>query len=417
MSSAHARSPSARHGGSARGARLLGARCTLVALGLLAALGACAPSYADGYLASFTRGLRAHREGRDDEARLAFDDAAALGDRYKDRAEALMLRARSEERLGLLDDAEATYGLVVAESRGRYHGVRAAFALLRIAEARRTLDEVLVRLADTLASHPDSGLVRGTLRRSLARLDEERGVEASLAWLDGLAPRLRATAAEPIVDFERAGRLAQLGRLAEARALYVAMARAHPYPAGALTDDAYYRAALLEERLGRPREAVLLLEEMLAPREAAYLGASYERPRFPEGRLRLGLLHAGPLGDRARGKRELRRLAEQHPSSRLVDDALWLEARLQAEDGEQARACATLGRLTELRATSRYLPCLPLVCTTMRARSDESCPAYLERELAEPALGATAARVSPARLEAERPEASEAQPEAGEAGP
>lgn len=412
MSSAHAQRSPARAGRSKRGARLIGA------LLVLGALGACAPSYADGYLASFTRGLRAHREGRDDEARLAFDDAAALGDRYKDRAEALMLRARSEERLGMLDEAEATYRIVVEESRGRYHGVRAAFALLRIAETRRSLDEVLVALADTLARYPESGLVRSTLRRLLARLDVERGVEASLAWLDGLAPRLGATAAEPVVDFERAGRLAELGRLAEARELYVAMAREHPYPSGALTDDAYYRAALLEERLGRPREAVRLLEEMLAPREAAYLGASYERPRFPEGRLKLGLLHAGPLGDRARGKRELRRLAEEHPSSRLVDDALWLEARLEAEDGERDRACATLRRLAELRETSRYLPCAPLVCTTMRARSGKSCPTYLERELAEPALGAAAARVSPLRLDPDQPATSEpAQPAVSEPAP
>lgn len=362
---------------------------------LLLTLGACAPSYADGYLSSLTRGLRAHREGRDEEARLAFDDAAALGDRYKDRAEALLLRARSEERLGLLDEAEATYRLVVAESRDRYQGVRAAFALVRLAEVRRSLDEALVTLAETLARYPESGLVRGSLRRALARLDDERGPEASLAWLQALAPHLRSTAAEPIVDFERALRLVELGQLAEARELYLAMARAHPYPSGALTDDAFYRAALLEERLGRPREAARLLEEMLAPREAAYLGASYDRPRFPEGRLKLALLYAGPLGDRARGKRELRRLQEEHATSRLVDDALWLEARLEAEDGETERACATLALLAEVREASRYVPCAPLVCTTMRARSDQRCPSYLERELSEKALGATAERVAP----------------------
>jgi threonine aldolase len=366
-----------------------------LALLLLASIGGCAPSYADGYLASLTRGLRAHREGRDEEARLAFDDAAALGDRYKDRAEALMLRARSEERLGRLDDAEATYRLVVDESRDRYHGVRAAFSLVRLAELRRSLDEVLVVLADTIAKYPESGLVRSSLRRGLARLDDERGTEVSLAWLEALAPRLRATAAEPVVDFERAGRLAELGRLAEAAALYVTMARAHPYPSGPLTDDAYYLAALLEERLGRPREAVQLLEEMLAPREAAYFGASYDRPRFPEGRLRLGLLHAGPLSDRARGKRELLRLAEEHPTSRLVDDALWLVARLEAEDGEQQRACSALARLVEVRESSRYLSCVHLVCTSAPARAGRPCPAYVERELAVEALGATAARVSP----------------------
>jgi tetratricopeptide (TPR) repeat protein len=384
---------------------------------VLSTLGACAPSYADGYLASLTRGLRAHREGRDEEARLAFDDAAALGDRYKDRAEALLLRARSEERLGLLDEAEATYRLVVAESRDRYHGVRAAFALVRLAEARRSLDELLVTLADTIARYPESGLVRGSLRRALARLDDARGAEASLAWLEVLAPRLRSTAAGPVADFERALRLAELGKLADARELYVAMARAHPYPRGALTDDAYYRAALLEERLGRPREAVRLLEEMLAPREAAYFGASYDRPRFPEGRLKLGLLYAGPLGDRARGKRELRRLVEEHATSRLVDDALWLEARLEAEDGEAERACASLALLAEVRDQSRYLRCVHLVCATATALAGQSCPAYLQRELSDPALGATAARVSPARLEAGQPEASEAQPAANEAGP
>ena len=207
MSSPRARSTAARPNRVTRLTR--GA----LALLLLASIGACAPSYADGYLSSLTRGLRAHREGRDEEARLAFDDAAALGDRYKDRAEALLLRARSEERLGRPDDAEATYRLVVEESRGRYHGVRAGFALVRLAEARGSLDELLVTLGDTLATYPESGLVRGALQRVLARLDDERGAEASLAWLEALASRVRSTEAEPVVDFERAGRLAELGRL------------------------------------------------------------------------------------------------------------------------------------------------------------------------------------------------------------
>ena len=55
---------------------------------------------------------------------------------------------------------------------------------------------------------------------------------------------------------------------------YLETARRHPYPEGALWDDALFRAALCEEKVGRPRQAIAVLESMLTEREEAHLSGS-----------------------------------------------------------------------------------------------------------------------------------------------
>ena len=62
------------------------------------------------------------------------------------------------------------------------------------------------------------------------------------------------------VSYEEGLVLFRAGRLPEARDLFLKEARAHPYPLGALTDDAYYQAARIEEHLGNIDAALAILE-------------------------------------------------------------------------------------------------------------------------------------------------------------
>ena len=74
-----------------------------------------------------------------------------------------------------------------------------------------------------------------------------------------------------------------------------------------------------------------------------------------------------------------------HNASRFVDDALWLEGRLERKDGETAAACDSMDELLGLsrddgRPPSRFTRCLQLLCPSMPA-GDKPCADYISREL------------------------------------
>lgn len=352
-----------------------------IAVILAVLLASCAPTYADGYVEAFSAGLRAQNAGRHEEAARHFDEAARLGVRYKDRDEARLLEAEAFERLERWDEAEATYRRVERESGGRYHGVRAAFALGRLVWDRRGFDEGAKELLTAVRKYPSSGLVRHAIRRLLSQFESDHGPQAALAWLEPILRGMAKTEAEEAIHYEYARLLARCDRNEDAVRELLEQARAHPYPSGSLTDDAYYVASVLLADLGRPREAVAVLEEMMAPREAAYAGASYVRPRWPQAAYRIAMLHRDALADRAGAKREFLRTYETHTTSMLADDALFQLAKLEHEDRREREACAAISRLVEEKAQSRYVHCAHLLCSTA-APTERPCQPYIEAILA-----------------------------------
>ncbi len=343
-------------------------------------LSACAPTYAEGYLDAFQEGLRAQNAGRWQEAAGHFDRAAELGDRYKDRDEARLMYAEAQERLGRFAEAEAAYRKVEKESEGRYQGQRAAFALGRLVWQQRGFEEGSEEVLRAVRAYPDHGNVRHAVKRLLAHVEEKHGPHAALAWLAPIEKELHDTEAGEAVTYEYGTLLARADQKALAVKTLLALARAHPYPQGSLTDDAFFVASIFLDDLGQPQEAIDVLEEMLAPREAAYLGSSYQRPRFPMAAYRIAILKRDRLKDRPAAKAGLWRVHRDHFESRQTDDALWDLARMEKDDGNQEEVCEVLEVLKKDKPASRYQNCLHLLCSSL-PKTERGCSNKIMLEL------------------------------------
>ena len=168
-----------------------------------------------------------------------------------------------------------------------------------------------------------------------------------------------------------------------ARDAFVDVATRWPYPFGAFFDDALYFAATLEMRLGRPKEAVALLERMLAQREVAGFMGSYERPRYLPALLLIAQIYE-TTGELSLARTTLHRLYTDFGTSTQRDDALWREAELWRKDGDARSSCKRLATLVADFPDSRYVPCTSLKCPDIKrpspSRAPPTCHAYLLEE-------------------------------------
>ncbi len=351
------------------------------ALAALCLLGAsCAPTYAPGYQDAFAAGLRAQNAGRWEEAAAQFDKAAKLGERYKDRDEARLARAEALERLERWDEAEALYRKTEREAGGRYQGVRAAFALGRLVWERRGFEEGSKELLKAVRKYPSSGLVRHAIMRMLEHVEERDGHQAALAWLTPIQKQLASTEANEAVTYEVGTLLARCDRKEESIKTLLSNARRYPYPHGSLTDDGYYVASLFLDDVGRSREAIDVLEEMLRPQEEAHLGHSYRRPRFPAGALRIAVLYRDRFNDHAKARKAFWRVYDEYFDSRQTDDALFSLARMEKADGREEESCRVLNLLKKKKPDSRYLKCLSYVCPSI-PKTDRPCSRKILEDL------------------------------------
>lgn len=354
-------------------------RRALIALALLVA--ACSSGASAEFLRAKAAGDRAQSAGRWSEAAAAYEQAAARAARPRDRDEAVFLAAATFQRGHDLARAEQLYGRLLREAPAGERTPRAALELAWIAIERGDADG-WAKLEAAVRAHPGAGPSRRALEALLTHLDEAAGAAASLAWIDGARPALDASELGETLAYQRAKRLESLGRVAEARDAYAGCAEQHPYPFGALFDDALWNASLLDEKLGRPRDAVADLERMLRVREPSTLNGSYERPRFGAARLRMAHLWRDALGDREAARRELRTLWTDHPTSPLRDDALWEEVLLLRETGRATLACDRLDELARSMPDSRYLRCTHELCAgTPAPDGGRGCPPYLEEQI------------------------------------
>ena len=347
---------------------------TILAMSI--ALAACSPGPSAAYRVAKGAGDRAYSSGRYDEAATAYESAQRAADRPRDTAEALYLEASSHQRSRAWDRARAAYERLIAEQPASHFAQRAQFDLADLEIDSGNPEQGYARyraLTTTLANH---GLARRAMDRYLHHLESTGGDPA--AWLQSILPAVAPTELDETARYALAGYLEAASDGQGARDAYVACAERHPYPKGALFDDALWHASELDEKLGRPDLAIQHLRKMLAVREASTTVGSYERPRFSPAQFRIAVLYRDALRDRAAARREFHRLYAEHPTSILRDDALWEEAKLARDEGNAADTCALTAALTRDFPSSRYAPCARSLCPTAPAVAGR-CHDYLVR--------------------------------------
>jgi TolA-binding protein len=351
---------------------------TVLMLGLHAV--ACAPTVPPEYARRADAADRAYVSGHYAEAAELWRDAAQHATSASDAHEARYRRAVSLRRAGR--DAEANAALEeIAQSKSP----RAPRALTDLAaEAERNGDTATAtaRWEELIAQYPGSGGADHAVVRRIANLSESGGEPAVQSYLSGLQGKIRETALRERIGYELARSLERGGRLRSAARAYRKVAAEHPYPEGALWDDAVFRGAMIDARLGAPKRAIAELEAMLSHREGAALVGSYERPRFAEARFKIAELYRDALGDDAGARDAFLKLWSDHPTSLLRDDALWQAALLAVRMGKRDEACSDARTLTREMPESRFAPCADIVCPSIRTTGGR-CHDYVRREAAE----------------------------------
>lgn len=352
---------------------------TLGSIGVLALLCACGSAPTAAYASESKLAERARDRGDHMAAARHYEQAARGAGKPRDADEAIYRAADSYARGGDAGRAEALYRSL-ARSPDSQRRARAEFALAELWQKQGLAEQASAQRVDALHRHPDSGLAARALTVHLAELREQGGGERVLAFLT--AEQESAVGASELAEtiaYRRARELSELGRHAEARDAYLQCAERFPYPGGAYWDDALYRAAEAELVLGEPQRALSHLTRLLREQEGASITGSYQRGRYAEAQLKIAEIHRDILHDAARARRELRKVWERHPTSRLVDDALFQEALLAHRAGDSAATCTALGILVSKRPDSRYVPCAHQLCSSLPEARGRSCRDYIMR--------------------------------------
>ncbi|HEX3776116.1 MAG TPA: tetratricopeptide repeat protein [Polyangiaceae bacterium] len=347
----------------------------LILVGLLCA---CAPALPPSYVRAEHSAEQAYEGGQFVAAAQYWLEAAESAASPRDRAEARYRAATADERAG---DVERARSLYTQLANGKSE--RAARSTFALADLRlRSGDEAggYAELEAAIRKYPSSGVAGLALRRYFAELAEHGGDAAVLAYISRVEPGLDQSERAEQLLYERARRLENEAKLAEARDAYLVVAERFPYPYGAYWDDALFHGASCEERLDNPTRAIALLERMLAAREVSHMTGSYERPRYAEAAFHLAELYRDALHDEPRARRAFHAFYVDFPSSILRDDALWQEALL-ARHASNTEACAPLAILLQQIPDSRYAPCAAEICDSLKLTPARPCHDYIRREI------------------------------------
>jgi len=353
-----------------------------LALCLALLLGACAPALPPAYVQARDAAESAYGQRQFSEAAERWLKAADSAASARDRSEARYRAATSYERAGRVEDARKWYRVLASGKSER--APRAAFALADLRLASGDGAGGLADLEAAIRKYPRSAIASLALRRYFSALAERGGDQAVLDYIQRIEPELGQSDLAEQLLYERARRLDASGQAEQALTAYVTVADRFPYPYGAFWDDALLRGADCELRLGRPEQAIALLERMLHARETSHMSGSYERPHFADAAFRLAELYRDAKHDQNAARRAFRAVFLQYPTSTLRDDALWQEALLARRVSEPL-ACEPLQLLVEQLPDSRYSPCAHEMCTKIAPVARRNCAGYIERELSEPA--------------------------------
>jgi tetratricopeptide (TPR) repeat protein len=341
----------------------------------------CATTLPQAFVEERAAAERAYSAGRYDEAAEHWARAERAAERRKDQSEARYRRAAALRRAGRHAQAEQLLEELGRTRPKSARAARAAFDRADIQIEHGDRDRGFAALEAAIRKYPRSGVALAALRRLARHRQEREGTDAALALLGNLAGSGGSAALREQAAFERARLLESQGRDADALAAYLETARKHPYPQGALWDDALFSASLLEERRGRIDLAIEHLERMLREKEPSSLNqGSYQRPRYASARFRVAELYRDSVGDESRAVEEFRRVWSEHPTSLLRDDALWQAARLARGLGRADEACSIAKTLVTEAPDSRFAPCVRALCPTQEPAKGR-CHDYVLRAL------------------------------------
>lgn len=338
---------------------------------------ACSAAPPPRYVEAQAAAERAYSAGRYREAAEHWLDASRAATQARDASEARYRAAASFSREGVLDRAEALF--IELEREGGERAARALFERAVLAERRGDPARADELYRESLRRYPSAGTSPRALARHLAYVEDTQGDAAALARLDELERALAGGPLDEQVRYARARLLERLGQNEQAIAAYRDTAQRHPYPKGVLWDDALFRAATLERKLGRPRQALALLEALLAEREQAHAYGSYERTRYAEARFLIAEIYRDDVRDTPRARREFLRVWQEHPTSLLRDDALFQAALLARAERNEGAACEAARLLKRDAPESRYAGCVDRLCPALEPPPGKTCRGYLER--------------------------------------
>lgn len=331
------------------------------------------------YVSENERAEAAQSQGDPLGAARHYERAAELASQPRDESEARFRAAEAYARAGDWARAEALYRALARAQTGADRAERADFALGALLSKAGRDAEAQAQLEHAIRLHPSSGLAPAALSARLDYIQRESGSDGVLAYLRERSAQLSRSELAETLAYRLARALDAADKTQAARDAYLSCATRFPYPRGAYWDDALFRAAQAELRLGEPERAIADLRRMLAEQERAAIVGSYERGRYAEAQLTLGAIYRDVLHDPDAARRELRRVWERHPQSRLVDDALFQEALVARSQGDAAGACSPLRILTERVPGSRYAACAPLLCPSLPG-DPRACHDYIKRD-------------------------------------
>ncbi|MEI8258995.1 MAG: hypothetical protein WCJ30_25280, partial [Deltaproteobacteria bacterium] len=236
------------------------------------ALAACAPNRSTVYVSALAEGDRAHAAGREREAAGAYDEAAHATTRPLDRDEATYRAAMAWRHVGDTAASLERFDWLTTHAQRWERGERAAFEAGRM-RLESTDATVSARGATDLEAlvvrSPDTGPARRAVDLLLERLDgSDPSGAAALAWIEETEPRVHGHDLEIALRWLRARRLEALGRDDAALAAYEQLLEI-PYPRNMHWDDGGLAFALHLRSLGRPADALSVIERILSRREVA----------------------------------------------------------------------------------------------------------------------------------------------------
>jgi tetratricopeptide (TPR) repeat protein len=352
-------------------------------LALACLLASCAPDRGSAYTKSVADAQRAYHHGRFGEAAARWDEAAKNAKLARDAVYARYEAALARARAGDVARAATELRAIANASPPNAYSAQAAFKVAELARAN-DVEAGVRELEDVVVRFPESGVAKVAVLRIARHDDEKGGAAGAIAHLDRMRSRVSGKAVEETILYERAKRLAALGQKEAARDAFLDVAQRWPYPFGAYFDDSLYRAAEIDESLGRYREAIAHLERLLSFRETASFMGSYERPKYVPAILRIAEIHETKLHDLGAAREALHRLYADFKTSPLRDDALWREAELWRKEGDADKACGALSTLASDFPDSKYVPCAtarcPSISRSSKSKAPKECHPYLLRE-------------------------------------
>ena len=348
-------------------------------LAILITTSACAPTRGTAFEKDRAEAWRAFVAGRFSESALRYEqaakDAKVERDRYFMRYEAAVAWIRA---------GDVPRGEQILIDLTKTDNAYAPQAALKLTELVKTDEERYAALEKVCLRFPDDGVAIVAALRVVHHDDEiDPGHDRAIAHMQQLATQTKGKKVEQTFAWERAKRLEARGKTEEARDAYLDVAARFPYPFGSYFDDTLYRASFMDEKLGRPKEAIADLERLLDKHETSTFLGTYERPKYVPSLLRIAGLYEEPLKDHEKARAALHRLYVEFPNSPFRDDALWREAALYQADGDAKSSCDRLKTLTSDFPDSRYVPCAVTKCPSLsrpsKSKAPATCHTYIER--------------------------------------